>query len=72
MQGYVCANSIYVYLFENIERNLHGTCESSMESITNIYNLYEFHANRIQNTLEQISFYKKKQLKLEFEIKKLK
>lgn len=48
MQGYVCANHIYVYLIQDIERN-----PNSIE-LDDTYkgNLYEYHAQRIHNVLD--------------------
>jgi len=68
MQGFVCSNSIYVFLIEDIEQYLIGSCKENQESINDLQGLYDFHVNRIHNTLEQIAFYKKKQLKQEYSL----
>ncbi|CDW72071.1 UNKNOWN [Stylonychia lemnae] len=66
MQGYVCTNTIYVYFIEDIYQMPSGTnCEGGKSQ------QFEFHQQRIQNTLDQIAYYKKKQLKMQFELKKL-
>lgn len=72
MQGYVTANTIYVFLIENVMDKLHASCgitKTSEGGGESQDRLYEFHAARIHSTMEQIAFYHRKKLKAEFELR---
>jgi hypothetical protein len=71
MQGYVTANTIYVFLIENLEEKIRQSCGIKPGEPTSD-RLYEYHAEKIQNNIEQIAFCKRKRAKLEFELRKAK
>lgn len=55
MQGYVTANTIYVFLIENVLDKLHASCgitKSNEGGGQSQDRLYEFHAARIHSTME--------------------
>jgi uncharacterized membrane protein len=87
MQGYVCVNSIYVYLIQNLEKEPQGIKNETesqevgldfeistnpQKSEDNLVNkLFVFHQQRINRILSEISQQKRKQLKLKYEHKKI-
>lgn len=75
MQGYVTSNTVYVFLIENIQDKLLASCGLKTGNNTEIPSdnrLFEYHADRIHSTLESIAGYKRKQLKIEHQSRKLK
>ena len=74
MQGYVTSNTVYVFLIENIEDKLLASCglKTDNTEIPSDNRLYEYHADRIHSTLESIAGYKRRQLKIEHQSRKIK
>lgn len=69
MQGYVTANTIYVFLIENIEEKINISCGIKPGEEKNPDRLFEYHSEKIQGTLDQIAFYSRKKAKLEYELR---
>ena len=63
LQSWVSVNSIYIYVIENLHKNLKSTVDVDVDP-SNVNLVYDIHGKRIHNVLEQISTLKKKQLKL--------
>jgi hypothetical protein len=62
MTGYVTQNTIYRFLVENIYTKLYAACgglkiEDANDESFKEAKLYQYHAQRIQSTLDQIAFY---------------
>ena len=72
MQGYVCVNSIYVYLIQNLEQNPNlGAMQQPQEVLSKkvqeepaSLSSFEFHQRRITRILDGISFQKQNRAKL--------
>lgn len=64
------ANTIYVFLIENIEEKINISCGvGRQDEGNNNSRQYEYHADKIQGTLDQIAFYSRKKAKLQYELK---
>jgi hypothetical protein len=63
MQGYVTANTVYVCFIENIERKLRIACGVGEEHNQKRY--FKIHAERIHNTIEHLTYYKRKKIKIQ-------
>jgi len=62
MQGYVTANTVYVSFIENIERKLRIACGVGEEYEKRYFKI---HAERIHNTIEHLTYYKRKKIKIQ-------